>query len=71
MICPACRERKHGDCPELARQKAASGITALGSQWCECQHQESRDACGFCGVPLSQSPEPECLGQSAHAAVTA
>lgn len=38
MICPACRERKHGDCPELARQKALDGITALGSQWCECQH---------------------------------
>ena len=39
MICPACRERKHGDCPELARQKALDGIAVLGSQWCECQHK--------------------------------
>lgn len=43
MICLPCTRDEHEDCPERARQRAAAGeVTALGSQWCECQHQPRR-----------------------------
>lgn len=45
MICPSCRERKHDDCPELARQQSLAGqVVALGSSVCDCQHQQPANA---------------------------
>jgi len=42
MICQPCRERRHGDCPEVARQHADLTMTELAaSQLCCCQHQQA------------------------------
>ncbi|HEY1619900.1 MAG TPA: hypothetical protein VGG25_19915 [Streptosporangiaceae bacterium] len=30
MVCKACREQLHADCP--------------GGNWCDCQHQPGKDA---------------------------
>lgn len=57
MICKECGAGDHAACPETARQETFAGdITALGSQWCECQHQARR-------------PSPEELRRADKAAV--
>jgi hypothetical protein len=41
MICPPCRQDRHGDCAEMIRQES-EGLTATelaGSAWCDCQHE--------------------------------
>lgn len=40
MICIPCRDSKHGDCPELARQadKGIGKIDKLGGDLCYCHH---------------------------------
>lgn len=41
MICPSCRESKHEQCPEAARQAdlSLSPTERAGSLLCDCQHQ--------------------------------
>lgn len=42
MICVACRERRHGQCTDVQRQRtqaeSADGTAGAG-RWCDCQHK--------------------------------
>lgn len=51
MICPACRNRRHGECAEMIRQDREDlTVTELaGSAWCDCD-------CGHAG-PRAKVPQ--------------
>ena len=53
MICVPCRERRHEECPELARQASLdrTAVELSGGQDCFCAHQY--------GTCLRQDRQPD------------
>jgi hypothetical protein len=46
MICEACRDRRHGDCP--------------GGTWCDCQHKTPEgDDAAAAESDADEGPEPK------------